>query len=547
MGDASFQVVRWVLFVLGCLTVLHGPALAATYYVDATGTARAGCEKVSNCGRSACKTVRALEAHVRLSRGDTVNFCAGTYTGKDVCVDGRAGVTYQGITGNRKDVVLTLHAQRGDACFRSSKSGRGLFLIQQPHVKVKNLTASCKARYCNSFVIDKGGDNVILTNVRGTSSMSSGVHTGSISRKWGRPSDLLIENSEFDRNIFHGGKIYHCTRCEIRNSDFHNQSKEGENDGLHITNSPGIRVIGGKFYNNSEQGIDFSRTGSNGSHCEDYNAEICKGGKNDGNECSNDSFCSGGGSCERWVIENVTSYKNGSPIKTTSCAHWGIIRNNFFEDGQVRFEKCAHDIQVYGNTVYGGGIRYWSNHYGMDIQNNIFICDSDRTCSDFDFRSLETTKYGLSDNTWANNLTYNQRSADAKVIIAGMKGSKTLPRGTPSHVCKLSKRPISKPKSYRNTQLANWQRDHIFGPGTGDGDIWNRTVMFKNLKSTPSDLHVSRADRSGVIDGGMRLPNLPRDFDGTRRPQGGAMDIGADELTAVEIVLAPPERLRLVP
>ena len=44
------------------------------------------------------------------------------------------------------------------------------------------------------------------------------------------------------------------------------------------------------------------------------------------------------------------------------------------------------------------------------------------------------------------------------------------------------------------------------------------------------NLHL--AATSGAVSTGTALPEVPNDFDGQPRPQGGATDVGADEYTA---------------
>jgi hypothetical protein len=64
------------------------------------------------------------------------------------------------------------------------------------------------------------------------------------------------------------------------------------------------------------------------------------------------------------------------------------------------------------------------------------------------------------------------------------------------------------------------------------------------VNSSSGDLHLVSAT-SGVADAGQAISGLSDDFDGQTRPQGLAIDIGADEFL-INAALQPPRNLRVV-
>lgn len=59
------------------------------------------------------------------------------------------------------------------------------------------------------------------------------------------------------------------------------------------------------------------------------------------------------------------------------------------------------------------------------------------------------------------------------------------------------------------------------------------------------DLHLTPAASATTVNAGQIVPGLGDDFDGQTRPQGSAIDIGADEIL-VNSVLQPPSNLRVI-
>lgn len=59
------------------------------------------------------------------------------------------------------------------------------------------------------------------------------------------------------------------------------------------------------------------------------------------------------------------------------------------------------------------------------------------------------------------------------------------------------------------------------------------------------DLHLTASASATTVNAGQVVPGLSDDFDSQTRPQGGAIDIGADEIL-VNSVLQPPTNLRVI-
>ena len=63
------------------------------------------------------------------------------------------------------------------------------------------------------------------------------------------------------------------------------------------------------------------------------------------------------------------------------------------------------------------------------------------------------------------------------------------------------------------------------------------------VSAAAADFHLQAASAS--INAGTSLPDVPNDFDGVSRPQGGAYDIGACEFGQASQP-SPPSNLRIV-
>jgi hypothetical protein len=85
------------------------------------------------------------------------------------------------------------------------------------------------------------------------------------------------------------------------------------------------------------------------------------------------------------------------------------------------------------------------------------------------------------------------------------------------------------------------------GTGTVSSNVVNATAaMF--VSASTGDLHL-KSTSTTAIDRGVTLADVATDWDGTQRPAGSAVDVGADEQDggAVPTAPGPPHNLRIVP
>lgn len=81
--------------------------------------------------------------------------------------------------------------------------------------------------------------------------------------------------------------------------------------------------------------------------------------------------------------------------------------------------------------------------------------------------------------------------------------------------------------------------------GTTGSNIETATrSLFVNAPQ--GDLHLAAANTT-IVDAGRSVNGLSDDFDGTQRPQGSGIDIGADEWTISTIRPLPPTNLQILP
>ncbi len=96
--------------------------------------------------------------------------------------------------------------------------------------------------------------------------------------------------------------------------------------------------------------------------------------------------------------------------------------------------------------------------------------------------------------------------------------------------------------STKNVLIANNLTNKLItsrdgGTGTVSKNVTNAGSAWFVRPST-GDLHLASAV-SGVVDTGQLVSGLSDDFDGQVRPQGAAIDIGADEFSSTSALEAP--------
>lgn len=447
-------VVIWIVLAIGILGTISVPAAwGATFFVG-------------------------LGAGVPSSPmpGDTVVFATGDHNVSQITL--RTGVTYRGEITNR--AATRLHGATGN-CLGAQAT---MCAQAVSNVQVRDLTIDNGGAVGNGIVIGAQSAGITISNVRVTNVGLSPIVVGAVVCAGGTPCtdlstaprDIAIADTEVDNGAKtgngHGIFVRSCRAgVVLLNIRAHHMGSSGDPDGIHATNCPGLRITGGEFFANSEEGIDFSRTASNGNGCNDYMSGLCAVGNG---RCVTDADCNGS-SCQPWIIEGTRSFGNGvggggsGAVKVTSCAHTGIIRNNVF-DANLQLDACPHDIQITGNTL--AGLSLFGNNYNVTVEGNTIQCQSGSACvrvARGDASGLHTSV--VASNEWRNNVVGNAGSGAA--VSTGFQGvSSTAEWGTTSHSRCTFTQTASQARSYSTTDLARFKTDAIFGPGTADGDVW---------------------------------------------------------------------------
>lgn len=560
--------LKIALFALSVWMAIPVAAQAATYFVDDEGADVASCGTGGACGATACRTWKYLvrSSGATIGSGDVINLCPtegadviyGSLDATECGIDlyGVTNLTFQGSTGTAGDVRVTGGSNTTscrayttgdgsdpDATFRIGGASNGAV--------VKDLTIIASTPVDGSAphgILIRSSSGVTATNVIVESAEAGGITCGTSGPGGGGEAlSLTISDSTITSPCTGvggcGGVLgYRCPLLTISNTTITNGGAPttGDRDGVHLANSHGFTIDGVTTTGFSEDGIDLSRTGSGDSLCESWNAGGCVGGSEEGTACAADGDCAGGGTCQRWVIKNSTSYGNhqsstGSALAVKSCNYHGLIYNNFLKDtgDGWRLNTCAHDIQFYNNSVFGA-LQIWQNHYDLDIRNNLLIRGGDVI-------QLNTTSANLEagdETTFDYNVIYSRTGG---IVTGVIGGSESLPLetqqcGGPGDVgagtiCCDIQAGSGVPSDYTNAQGALFESDNEMG-NIGSNNIFNTDVSWVDETGSPPDLHLATGDTSGAKQGGVTIAVVTVDIDGTARPQGAAYEIGADEFVA---------------
>ncbi|MFN6963200.1 MAG: Calx-beta domain-containing protein [Pyrinomonadaceae bacterium] len=211
----------------------------------------------------------------------------------------------------------------------------------------------------------------------------------------------------------------------------------------------------------------------------------------------------------------------GIDIATGNATSGVTIANNFISDIKgdgwnllssdsivgIRVGSTTGGVNVYFNSVclcsgafagnssgtVSAAFAAISGASGLDLRNNIFATNLDNTAS-------------TSDKTYAVATTATTNSLFTTINYNNYRVS-----GTPGFVGLLN--------AVDRLTLANWQ--------TASGQDAN-SMAVDPLFATALDLHLQSG--SPVVDQGTTIAGLTVDYDGDSRPQGPAVDIGADEV-----------------
>jgi len=524
-------------------------ALASTYYLDNDGADQTACG-TSACGSTACRTYLFLRSELpgeTLGEGDTVILCAtesntvnygdGIDRGIDISTD---DVTIRGESPCDPNLECTTKIS-GGRHVQPSNPNAVIRVRDAANVTVRDLEVT--GTYVGAAgVLFNSSHDFNVVNVFTHDSQGPGMKCGA-GGPGGREAALRgsIRNSRVKDDCQSLGGCagilaFACPLLEIENVrvDGTGSPPSGDRDGIHITNSHGFVIRGGRMWGWSEDGIDLSRTGSGNDSCTSWNGGGCVGGSTEGLSCERDADCDGGGSCRRWLIESTVVYGNtlsgtGSALAIKSCAHHGTIRNNFLEDlsgtgDTLRFEACSHDVQVHNNSMYGH-IKLWENTYALDIRNNIIVSDNPSvgalTICDHCVNLLPGDE-----TTFDHNLVYSRSTSRA---ISGFPGAGATPvseeldcNGYPC--CKAQ--PGGDSQHYTNDQGTEFTSDNQLG-GVGSNNIFGADIAFVDETAAPIDLHLPPGTNETVQGSGASLAGFTDDIDGD--PRGSSWDIGADQ------------------
>lgn len=196
------------------------------------------------------------------------------------------------------------------------------------------------------------------------------------------------------------------------------------------------------------------------------------------------------------------------------------------------------------SSVAEFAVHFWDGSANNTVERNTVV-DCDRGIG------FGLDGQGNSGGIIRNNMLYHSASngafADVSIALTDSPGSQV----------------------YNNTVYMEngfqWAIEYRFSDTTGvliANNLTNKPVMDRDgaagtvtsnatgavaswfVNPAAGDLHLSRAV-SGVVDAGQTIPGLVDDFDGQSRPQGAAIDIGADEYIAAAVVPKPPTNVQV--
>ena len=197
-----------------------------------------------------------------------------------------------------------------------------------------------------------------------------------------------------------------------------------------------------------------------------------------------------------------------------------LVRNGYWwaataengtpEEGGPRYQGGTY------NTRYGGGIGI-SRGSGTQVYNNILI----------DTVGALGAGYGAKNCLIANNTVYgnpvgnNPRNIVAGIHLSSQDGGSTN--------CVVYNNIVDQPGVTIIPTIVNDGVDSVLSHNLCSSSSPGCTIVGdpKFLNPSANDFHLQ--SNSSALNAGISLPEVPTDFEGTPRPQGGSYDIGADE------------------
>lgn len=212
-----------------------------------------------------------------------------------------------------------------------------------------------------------------------------------------------------------------------------------------------------------------------------------------------------------------------------------IVKNNVFRS-----------IISPSQTVAEHAIHFWNQAAGMVVEKNTII-NCDRAIG------FGLDGRGASGGIIRNNMIYHAAStgqfADVSIYLVESPGTQIYNNTIfmeNSYPQSIEYRFMSTSNVLIVNNLTNKPiiaRDGA--TGTVSSNVTNASSSWF-VNPTQGNLHLTAAN-SNIVDAGQVVVGLTEDFDSNQRPQGGGIDIGADEWLVNHATPSPPENLRILP
>ena len=433
-----------------------------------------------------------------LKAGETVYIRGGVYNERVVPANsGTAGnyITYSAYQG--ETVVI-------DGTGISIGFGNGLFYIKDKnYIKVQNITIQ-KSGYIGLYAL---GNYLPRNNVVGLVISNVRVlNSGDAAIKVMYSDNLLIENS---------------------------YTKESGSSGIGVWNSSNVLVDNNTVVNARNlpmpQGHEECITISSTSNFEVRENEV--------------------------YFENFNNYLGAAGIDVKNSSYDGSIHHNyvhnFYQDGAIYLDAweaglngstSLHNINIYNNRIeHAGGISIGSERggtvEGVNIYNNVVI--------DSSFSGIllhQTGGNGLRKNIniYNNTIFRSLWNGGAGIYIATRNIQNIVIKNNivnfdPKWVGQITS---FYPEQYVLNQITvnknlTWGKTECSNDAPNCVELNNGTIRAdpKFVSIPLLDLHLQA--NSPVIDVGLTLPLVSKDFDGLVRPQGQYYDLGAYEFASI--------------